>query len=125
MSAIAEKLSRQIPQVNTDLDEIQKRINDTEAKAQKMTAADVRNVIEEIEANSRVSKHGGKILESLGWGVVGCTDTKRGGNNTEAKAQKMATADEIETNSRENKQTHCEAYSECSIIHDEIVSTSF
>lgn len=55
LSIIAEKLTRQIPQVMTDLDEIEKRINDTEARASKMTAADVRNVIEEIEANSRVS----------------------------------------------------------------------
>ena len=51
---LANKVSRQIPMVSADLDTIQARIHDAEGKADKMTAMDVRNTIDDIESASRV-----------------------------------------------------------------------
>ncbi|XP_022102247.1 plectin-like [Acanthaster planci] len=50
---LANKVSRQIPMVSADLDTIQARIHDAEGKADKMTAVDVRNTIDDIESASR------------------------------------------------------------------------
>ena len=51
---LADKISRQIPMVSADLDTIQSRIHDAEGKADKLTAADVRTMIDDIETASKV-----------------------------------------------------------------------
>ena len=55
--ALADKVSRQIPMVSADLDTIQSRIHDAEGKADKLTAADVRTMIDDIESASKVREN--------------------------------------------------------------------
>lgn len=54
MDSLVDHVTRQIVQVSSDLETIEQRIQESDGKADKMTATDVRLLIDDIESASKV-----------------------------------------------------------------------
>lgn len=62
MDSLVDHVTRQIVQVSSDLETIEQRIQESDGKADKMTATDVRLLIDDIESASKVCLHFETVL---------------------------------------------------------------
>ncbi|XP_072170116.1 plectin-like [Diadema setosum] len=63
LDSLAEHVTKQITQVSTDLDTIETRIHEADGRADKMSASDVRMLIDDIESAAKTCENNIRILE--------------------------------------------------------------